>query len=361
MGGGGDGDLDSLAQRAGVRRAAVAVFPPSTSRETELFERLFPEMLPPGTNLMVELIQAVRSGKIDLAPGKDGGWYQYQAHALETFLLPSRGQEEPKLLLTASYKKRLIEAFQALITKRRETHARQLDAAKTKSEAAPLGEDELRPRLRVEPCATFYLRTARAYGFLQDFLLATVGQEHLARLYGLREGGQRDATLAAELDRMRSRFYGFYLVACEDIGLKPQFLADEPVDQVAAKLTALDWLAKLGSDRDLACDTRVSVPILRDLRRRTAAVGHAGCAAGPAGRLVCPAAASAAQGRQCRLEGPRAIPGRGEPLRDSPGRVRRDRSARLGQPDPRRAARSLRCAPDERGDPGGASQIAVRA
>ncbi len=262
---GNSDDVTSLARRAGVRHETVAVFPPSTSRETELFERLFPEGLPPGANLMVELIQAVRSGKVDLTPGKDDGWYQYQAHALETFLLPSRGQEEQKLLLTSSYKKRLVEAFQALITKRRETHARQLGAADASH--AQLGRSEVRPRLRVEPCATFYLRTARAYAFLQNLLLATVGQEHLAKLHGRREAWQREPSLAAELESMRQRFYGFYLVACEDIGLKPQFLSDEPVDRAAAKDTALGWLAKLENDRDLACDTRVSVPILRDLPR----------------------------------------------------------------------------------------------
>jgi hypothetical protein len=202
---------------------------------------------------------------VDLQPGKNDGWYQHQAYALETFLLPSRGQEEPKLLLTSSYKKRLVEAFQALITKRRETHARQLDAAK--AAMAPLGRGEVRPRLWVEPCATFYLRTARAYAFLENFLLATVGKESLAKLHGLRENGQREPNLAVELVAMRDRFYGFYLVACEDIGLKPQFLAEEPVDEAAAKQAALDWLAKLETDPDLACDTRVSVPIFQDLQR----------------------------------------------------------------------------------------------
>src|SRR5262249_14772651 len=147
--------------------------------------------LAPGANLMAELIQAVRSGKVDLAPGKNDGWYQYQAHALEAFLLPSRGQEEPKLLLTASYKKRLVEAFQALITKRRETHARQLATAKSAAEGRPLGRGDLQPRLRIEPCAAFYLRTARAYAFLQNFLLSSVGQDHLAKVHGLRQGGRR--------------------------------------------------------------------------------------------------------------------------------------------------------------------------
>ena len=101
------------------------MFPPSSTRETELFERLFPNGLPPNANLMRELVTAIRSGKVDLKPRADGGWYDYQVYALETLLLPEKGTEANKLLLTKAYKKRMLEAFKALITKRRETHARQ--------------------------------------------------------------------------------------------------------------------------------------------------------------------------------------------------------------------------------------------
>ena len=54
-------------------------------------------------------------------------------------------------------------------------------------------------------------------------------------MHGLRQGGRRESSLDAELAAVRQRFYGFYLIACEDIGMKPQFLADEPVDQPAAE------------------------------------------------------------------------------------------------------------------------------
>ena len=57
-------------------------------------------------------------------PSPSSGWYEYQIYALETFLLPEKGEENPKLLLTKAYKKRMLEAFQALMTKRRETHVR---------------------------------------------------------------------------------------------------------------------------------------------------------------------------------------------------------------------------------------------
>ncbi len=262
----GSGNITARAKAAGVRHEAVAFFPPSTSRHAELFEELFPLGLPAGSDLMRTLVQKVRSGEVNLKPGENDGWFQYQVYALETLLMPSRGQERDKLLLSASYKKRLVEAFKALVTKRIETHVRQLYPA-AKSEAAPPPIDELKavkPRLRLEPSPTFYLRTARAYAFLKNFLMATVGEERLAKLHGLREGGTREIALSAELDQMRDRFYGFYLVSCEDIGMPPELMADEHVDAAAAKKAGLQWLNDSPHDPDLALDTRVAVPIYID-------------------------------------------------------------------------------------------------
>jgi hypothetical protein len=268
----GTRDVAALAKQRGAFHATVAVFPPSTSRETELFERLFGDgSLPADTNLMVTLIRRIRSGEVDLKPNQKAGgdgWYQHQVYALETLLLPGRGQEKDKLLLTAEYKKRLVEAFKAMITTRRETHARQAAMYKcAKAEARPLSNGEVSPRLRIEPCATFYLRTARAYAFLQNFLRSTVGRQRLEKLHGLKQGGTREATLDAELEALARRFYGFYLLTCEDIGMRPQFLPDEPVDQAAARREALKWLEHLNTDPDLACDARVSVPIAIDVAR----------------------------------------------------------------------------------------------
>ena len=257
-----------LSKQYDAAHESVAVFPPSTSRETELFERVFPEGVPLELNLMAVLIRRIREGAVKLAPSKSDGWYQYQVYALETLLLPEKGREAEKLLLTAEYKKRLIEAFKAIVVKRRETHARQLHVAE-KPAPIPLADSEVCPRLRIEPCATFYLRTARAYGFLQDFLKAAAGPERLKKMHGLRQGGQRETSLDAELAAVRQRFYGCYLIACEDIGMKPQFLKDEPVNPPAAKQAALKWLDALETDKDLACDTRVAVPIYVDPAART--------------------------------------------------------------------------------------------
>jgi hypothetical protein len=245
----------------------VAVFPASTSRETELFRKLFPLGLPPDANLMAELIRRIRSGEVDLSPRPDSGWYDYQVHALETLLLPEKGRESDKLLLTKSYKKRTLEAFEALMTKRQETHIRQRDIAPLAAAAPPIEEVKVGPRLRIEPSLTYYLRTARAYAFLDAFLNEAVGPEALSSLHGLTKDGRRPDALAAELHDMRDLFYGLYLLGCEDIGLEPEFLDGEAVDRERATRLASEWLAKPFEAPDLAVDTRVAVPIAFDSDR----------------------------------------------------------------------------------------------
>ncbi len=242
----------------------VALFPASTSREGELFLRLFPLGLPPDADLMREFITRVRAGEVDLTPDPEAGWYAYQVHALETMLLPERGRESNKLLLTKGYKRRMLEAFQALMTKRRETHVRQLDMP-VAAEAVPMRDLRVAPPLRLEPAATFYLRTARAYAFLAHFLESSVGVEPLKALHGLTKDGAREKDLHTELNDMRDMFYGFYLMACEDVGLKPEWKEGESVDEARARRLAGDWIAKgWKADQNLAADTRVAVPIYYD-------------------------------------------------------------------------------------------------
>jgi hypothetical protein len=245
-----------------VARPAVALFPPSTSKETVLFEKLFPLGLPPNADLMRELIRAIRSGAVDLKPKVDSGWYEHQVYALETMLLPEKGPESERLQLTKAYKKRMLEAFQALVTKRRETHVRQLMISAKSAAPPPL--EMIKPRLRVEPCPSYFLRTARAYAFLANFLEAALGKEILIGLHGLKHYGERPADLFAELRQMRDLFYGLYLVSAEDIGLKPDLAEDEGVDQEGCYKLAAQWIPQAFADPDLAADIRVSVPIYSD-------------------------------------------------------------------------------------------------
>jgi hypothetical protein len=256
--------LIELRKSKGIDRPGIAFFPPSTSRETELFNKLFPLGVPEGANLMKELVQAIRSGKVDLTPRENSGWYDHQVYALQTMLLPEVGEEHNKLLLTRPYKKRMLEAFAALITKRRETHARQLDMPTAMAAAPPRELEDVRPRLRVEPCPSYYVRTARSYAFLHNFLSATLGEEALKSIHGLRQAGEQKEDLATELAAQRDRFYGLYLISCEDIGHKPALKEGEVADAEACYKAADEWLAKIADEPDLAEDTRVAVPIYVD-------------------------------------------------------------------------------------------------
>jgi hypothetical protein len=251
---------------------SVTLFPQSTSRETELFNKLFRDGIPRDANLMLELVRRIRSGAIDLRPhpidsSAPSGWYDYQVYALETLLVAEKGDEFHKLLLSKNYKQRMMDAFKALISKRRETHAKSM--APTDSPAVSQKPTVLVPRLRVEPAPSYYLRTARSYQFLQNVLLTHLGEEYLKQLHGLKKEGERPLDLAAELEEVKNLFYGLYLISCEDIGLRPQLDSGEVENETLCYDSAQAWLNKLWDDSDFATDTRVSVPIGADPQRNT--------------------------------------------------------------------------------------------
>jgi hypothetical protein len=210
------------------------------------------------------IIAAIRSGALDLTPSADSGWYDYQLYMLETLLVPERGPESDHLLLTAAYKKQLIDTFETIITETRETHVKQLATAVAIA-AEPMLMD-LYPKLPVEPFPTFCLRAARAYRFLGTFLEATLGPGFLGGLARLHEDGSTGATtLAAELARTTLLVYGLPGTACASLGMRPEshLLADETtaIDQKAAPDVARQWLAAWQSDPDATADPRVIVPI----------------------------------------------------------------------------------------------------
>lgn len=258
--------LAEIAVATGLRKRPVAVtvhfLPFSDSRENALFEKLYAQGMPPDADLMRDFITAIRDGTIDLKPREGAGWYEYQIHALETFLLPEQGRESEKLLLTKKYKLRMLEAFKAAVTKTRETHIRQM-AVGTETAARPPAEG-VAPRLRCEPNPTYFLRMARSYAFLQQLLMAHVSD--LNSLRGFAEGGAREMPLGDELESMRMLFYGLYFVSCEDIGLEPETLDDEIDNAEYLRALAAQWLKDCESDPDLDADTRVAVPVLQTLR-----------------------------------------------------------------------------------------------
>ncbi|HEY4185229.1 MAG TPA: hypothetical protein VGP07_09180 [Polyangia bacterium] len=246
----------------------VAFLPASRSKETDFFDTaLCTGTLPAGTNLLDALVAAIRAGAVDLAPQADSGWYDYQLYALETFLLPERAPEDQNLLLTAGYKKKLVDTFKSILIQTRETHVKQLSGAT--DSAYELPPTDAYPLFPVEPFATFYLRTARGYRFLRTFLQATEGASFLSSTARLVEGGGRaTATLADELDRRITLLYGLAFVSADavgmarDQGLMPDELAE--LDANAAVTAARTWLTTWKTDADVVQDPRVIVPLVRN-------------------------------------------------------------------------------------------------
>ena len=91
-------DVPLTGEKLPENRPPVAVFPTSRSKESDLFGKLFPLGLPPDADLMKEIIRAIRLGKVNLAPSRDSGWYEHQIYALETLLLPEKGDRAPETL-----------------------------------------------------------------------------------------------------------------------------------------------------------------------------------------------------------------------------------------------------------------------
>lgn len=237
---------------------SIQLLPYSTSKENELFALLYNASgeLPKG-NIMHALIQAVRSGMLDLTPDEESGWYDYQIHALETLLVPECGQEGEKLFLSEKYKKRLIEAFKTILTKKRELHAKQVGLVMSREGGGPPEDFVIAPELSLEPMATYYLRTARGLRFVSNALTAIHGEESLGAV-ALSNG----RTLGESVEEMIALFYGLYLQVCDDIGMKPVLLGDEmPLEmRAASRKTATAWLRDRDSDPCYESDVRFIVP-----------------------------------------------------------------------------------------------------
>jgi hypothetical protein len=252
---------------------SAALLPASVSRELELLTRLYPTGVPEGADTLAELVLAIQSGRLDLAPREGSGWLEQRMFAFEVFLLPERADEHEALVLTRRYKQRLVEAYRSRVVNVLETHVAGIALMAARP---PQG---MEPRLRVEPCATYAARMATSFAFVEDVLARQAPE--LLDAPGLAADGVRVATLRDELAAARRLFEGVHLVVCEDLGLAPRLPAGALAtqDHAAAREAAAAWLAAFASDPDLAVDARVVVPIGRTRGGRVRVWGTTGVSA----------------------------------------------------------------------------------
>lgn len=245
----------------------AAAFPASESAENRIMrELLCVEDAVSGSSLLDALIQKIQTGELDLTPREGAGFYDQQLYALETLLVPEKSSESQHLLLTRAYKEKLVETFKSLLIQTRETHVKQVGIVNSRTASAELTPIEFTvyPKLPVEPFPTFYLRTARAYRFLEGVLNTVLGPAFLKETSRLIEDGSRsDIRLSQELAEKQQLLYGLHAVSADALGMAPELAADEltafPLD--AARTAARAWLANVGTDADVARDPRVSLPV----------------------------------------------------------------------------------------------------
>ncbi|MCK5798650.1 MAG: hypothetical protein KAI47_15765, partial [Deltaproteobacteria bacterium] len=243
-----------------------AFVPASRSKEMDYFSKKYCTTSPGlKTNLMNELITAIRDGSLSLEPDARSGWYDYQVYALETLLLPEKAAESQHLLLTAAYKKKLVETFKSIITQTRETHVKQLEMG-TDRVSMPVKEVDLYPKFPVEPFPTFYLRSARAYRFVGTYLESVLGETFMTRVHRLNEDGSRSKlSLKEELKQMTRLLYGLYVLTARAVGNDPRSgvmkeeLAEYPEAECLAR--AETWIASWKVNPDILKDPRVVLPM----------------------------------------------------------------------------------------------------
>ena len=214
-----------------------------------------------GLSSMDELIEAIRSGRIDLKPNDTSGWYEYQQYALEPLLMPDRMPEGKKLELGPEYRKLLEEHFKSMIADIRETHVKQLELVEGVAPPPPSTAVTVEPYLAVEPIATTYARFAKAYDFLGNTLATQIGEQALTELHVLDEGARPGPETVGEgLAKVRGLMSGAHLLTCRDIGIQPELKGD---DLTATMGEAEQWLETWTGDPDMARDVRQMIVVSR--------------------------------------------------------------------------------------------------
>ncbi len=250
-----------LANERDMHRHTIAILKPAVIREVALIRNLIPQLLramqPVPGNIIREAIQKIRSGEIDLRPTETDGWLQHQVFALAALEVPSVGPESRKLSLSGKYKLRNLALFKIQARKSNVARERR-DDQDQQSQGDILLQHQIRPRLTVEPSAAFYLRRARLYAFLESYLLKTLGEDVLEEMARPMPDSGITQSFRAELRQTKELFFGFYLLTCNDIGMRPALTDEDAVDPLLVQGHAKQWLDELTKSPYLGGDARRS-------------------------------------------------------------------------------------------------------
>ena len=244
---------------------APAFFPASKSREGQLVKLLVGDQpVPPGFDLIGELIARVADGRLSLATTQESGWYDYILHALEPLLVPDQVPEATRLQLAEDYRADLQQLFRSLLGTARESHVKQVEMAVVGG--YPL---VISPHLTLEPLAEHYRRRAESYRFVRERLLALLGENVLLSWNRATPTGETGVPLLDEIHMMEQLFAGASAIVQDELGIVPAIEIDGGDRRwlTAAKARARSWIASHRDDPDLGEDVRMMVPLFKDVER----------------------------------------------------------------------------------------------
>jgi hypothetical protein len=252
-----------------VFEEGMRFFPPSVAHETRIIEKLFGDKhIPDRFVLADEMVRQIRSRELNLEPGAESGWYDYQTWALEPLVIPEWMAEGERLQLDDEYKKVLLELFKGLLTLTRETHAKHLMISPTGALPGRELNIDIAPALSAEPLVTFYLRRALGYRFIRSVLDETFGSQELERFHRLTQAGPVPRCLAEELTEIEALFLGAHVQVSSELGLAPDPATGSDTTAREATERFVAWTRELQSDPDLSQDLRAMVPVFYDVERR---------------------------------------------------------------------------------------------
>lgn len=245
--------------------SAPAFFPASKSREGQLVKLLVGDQpVPPGFDLIGELIARVTDGRLSLATSEESGWYDSILHALEPLLVPDQVPEAGRLQLAEDYRDDLQQLFRSLLGTARESHVKQLEMAAAGGFALVIS-----PHLTLEPLAEHYRRRAESYRFVRERLVTLLGEDVLLSWNRATPSGETGVPLLDEIHLMEQLFAGASAIVQDELGIVPA-IESEGGDRrwlTAAKARTRSWIASHRDDPDLGEDVRMMVPLFKDVER----------------------------------------------------------------------------------------------
>jgi hypothetical protein len=258
-----DKDLGSAEALDRVRNEALLLLPAAGFAPAALAHASSPEqqvLEPLGMaaweDPMAALIAAIRSGKLDLTPTADAGFYRHRWFALETLAAPGKAPERHKLQLSADYQQRWQRTFAAGFTEGRSGFVKRLPLIVMGNRGEGPIRLDVAPSFSAEPSPIVYLRLARAYQKLATDLAAA----NHPLWQSLRDADGRP--LATELDERVLRLHGLARIVYQEVGFSPpEAASDQVVDPNAAAKAATNWLSKVDQDPDIMGDARLFVPL----------------------------------------------------------------------------------------------------